>query len=72
MELLTSGLLVSVLVVLITAVYWSFTEKSKPAQNANSGHMKGHKKIFTRDGMVTTKKTLEEPLFLLGDSKIIR
>jgi len=74
MELITSGVLVSTLVVLLGGLVCSFvfTDNSSNTKSTKSTHLAGHKKILTQDGMIVRKTSLDKPLFLMGDSKVIR
>lgn len=70
MELITSGIIFSAIILLIGALWRSFTLDSN---NKNSTiHLMGQKKILTQDGMVVKNTPKDQPIFLIGDSKVIR
>ena len=72
MELLIAALVVIFLTILSGILFFSFADKDVILSKKKKSHLKGQKKIMTQDGMVVKKSKLSEPLFLMGDSKVIR
>jgi len=72
MELLISGFAILLSIAIVSIWFYSFNSQDEGEALENSKHFSGHKKILTQDGMVAKKSSLDEPLFLIGDSKVVR
>lgn len=72
MELITTGIILVLIIVLGSALFYSFLDKETLSASKNAKHLKGQRKLYMQDGMVAMKSSKSQPLFVIGDSKVIR